>query len=146
MPGATLRRSMAHLGLSQREPLRYSFMPSRRQSLQTGSVVRAIVRWSLVGGRWSELDAALLRRAAAVVRQRRHVLDGLDGQPGLLERRDRRLAPGARPLDADLDLLQAELAALLGGDLGGALGGERSRLAAALEADGPGGGVAEHVA
>ena len=37
MPGGALRRSMAHLGLSQRVPLRYSFMPSRRQSRQTGS-------------------------------------------------------------------------------------------------------------
>src|SRR5581483_1740446 len=42
MPGAMLRRSMAHLGLSQRLPLRNSLMPSRRHNLQTGSVVRAM--------------------------------------------------------------------------------------------------------
>ena len=34
---ATLRRSMAHLGLSQRLPLRKSLMPSRRHSLANGS-------------------------------------------------------------------------------------------------------------
>ena len=35
-PGAKLRFSMAHLGPKQRSPFRKSFMPSRRQSRQTG--------------------------------------------------------------------------------------------------------------
>src|SRR6516225_1044157 len=38
-----LRRSMAHLGLSQRLPFRYSLMPSRRHNWQTGSRCLAIV-------------------------------------------------------------------------------------------------------
>jgi small subunit ribosomal protein S11 len=43
------------------------------------------------------------------VRLRRHVLDGEDLEAGRLERADRRLAARARPLDEDLDLLQAVL-------------------------------------
>ena len=42
MPGGDSRRSMAHLGVSQRVPLRKSFSPSRRHNRQTGPVVRAI--------------------------------------------------------------------------------------------------------
>src|SRR6266849_9959728 len=107
-------------------------MPSRRQSLQTGSIVRPIVfgRWFLV---MVQLDAPLLRGATTVVRQRCHILDGLDRQAGRLQRGDRRLASGARSLDADLDLLEAELGGLVGGHLGGPLGGERCALATALE-------------
>src|SRR5205085_1259188 len=45
-----------------------------------------------------------------------------------------RLAAGARPLDEDLDLLQAVLHALAGAGVGGHLGRERRRLARALEA------------
>src|SRR5262249_23511849 len=90
--------------------------------------------------------APLLGRAAAVVRQGRDVLDGLDGQAGRLQGGDGRLAPGAGALDAHLDLLEAELAGPLGGDLGGPLGGERRALARALETDRAGGGVAERVA
>ena len=44
MPGGDSRRSMAHLGVSQRVPLRNNFNPSRRQRRQTGPVIRAIVR------------------------------------------------------------------------------------------------------
>src|SRR5262249_40966700 len=182
MPGATLRRSMAHLGDSQRAPLRYSFMPSRRHSLQTGSVLRAMNRcsrrrgtlasrvvrlarheclaFSFGSARHSCLafgarrgclayrfsDAPLLRRPAAVVRQRRDVLDGLDVHAGLLKRRDGAFAARTRPLDADLDLFHAELRGPLGDHLGGALGGEGRTLAAALEADRAGGGVAQRVA
>src|SRR5205085_9384616 len=45
-----------------------------------------------------------------------------------------RLAAGARPLDEDLDLLEAVLHALAGAGVGGHLGRERRRLARALEA------------
>src|SRR5262245_59402231 len=98
MPGGKSRRSMAHLGLSQRLPLRYSLMPSRRQSLQTGSIWRAMLdfrfliadfrfdsrldslnRKSKINNRKSDdSHAAFFGRPAAVVRQRRDVLDGLD--------------------------------------------------------------------
>src|SRR5205823_384868 len=84
---------------------------------------------SLVLGEFLGLDAAFLRRAAAVVRQRRDVFNGLDGHAGGLQGGDRRLAARAGALDADLDLLQTELARLVGGHLGGALGGERRALA-----------------
>src|SRR5690349_6555948 len=137
MPGAKSRRSMAHLGLSQRVPLRNSFIPSRRHSLQTGSMCRPMVVW------WLPLHAALLGRPAAVVRQRRDVLDGLDVEPGGLQGGDGRLAAGPGALDAHLDLLDAELAGPLGGHLGGALGGERRALTATLEADRAGRSVAQ---
>src|SRR5262249_53567181 len=48
-------------------------------------------------------DAAPLRRAAPVVRDRRDVLDRFDVHPRGLKRADRRLPPGARPLDADVE-------------------------------------------
>src|SRR5262245_8406258 len=145
MPGAKSRRSMAHLGLSQRLPLRYSLMPSRRQSLQTESVWRAMSsgRGSVVSG---QLHTTFFRGAAAVVRQRGDVLDGLHVQASGLQGGDGGFPAGAGALDLDLDLLDAELGGLLGAGLGGALGGERGALAAALEADGAGAGVAERVA
>src|SRR5262249_32040260 len=92
------------------------------------------------------LHASFLGGAAAVVRQRRDVLDGLDVQAGGLQGGDGRLAAGAGALDADLDLLEAELGRLLRGGLGSPLGGGRRALAAALEADRAGRGVAERVA
>ncbi len=61
------------------------------------------------------LHAAFLGWPATVVRQRRHVFDGLDGQAGGLQRGDGRFAAGARPLDPHLDLLEAELGGPLGG-------------------------------
>src|SRR5947207_13973663 len=94
----------------------------------------------------NSLHATFLRGAAAVVRQRGDVLDGLDGQAGGLQGGDGGLAARARPLDADLDFLEAELAGPLGRGLGRALGGERRALAAALEAARPGRGEAERAA
>src|SRR3954468_6380242 len=81
------------------------------------------------------LDAALLLRTAAVVGERRHVLDRLDLETGRLEGADRALAAGAGALDLDLDLANAVLLRLVGDFLGGALRGEGSGLAAALVAD-----------
>src|SRR5450830_2135216 len=54
-------------------------------------------------------DAAALRRAATVVRLRRHVLDRADLEAGRLERADRGLAARTRALDEDVDLLHAVL-------------------------------------
>ena len=131
-------------------------MPSRRHSLQTGSMLRAIAvvvsqfasvaEVSRSANEMWALDAPLLRRPAAVVRQRRDVLDRLDVQAGGLQGGDGRLAAGAGALDPHLDLLDAELRRLLGARLGGALGGERRALAAALEADRAGRGAAQRVA
>src|SRR5437870_4136841 len=106
-------------------------MPSRRHSLQTGSVVRAMMVLVRLlaplapeaegeGDRRSgRLDSAFLGRPAAVVRQGGDVLDGLDVQAGRLQGGDGGFASRAGPLDADLDLLEAELGGLLSGDLGG---------------------------
>src|SRR5437660_7242434 len=83
------------------------------------------------------LDAALLRRPAAIVRQRGHVLDGLDRQPRRLQCGDRRLTAGSGAFHPYLDLLDSEFRRLIGASLGCALGRERSALAAPLEPDGP---------
>src|SRR6185436_19139265 len=57
----------------------------------------------------ASLDPAPLARAAAIVGLRCDVADGHDLEAGGLQRAHRRLATGARPLDEDLDLLQAVL-------------------------------------
>src|SRR5262249_59505549 len=57
-----------------------------------------------------------------------------------------RLAPGAGAFHAHLDLLDAKLRRLLRADFRGPLGGERRALAAALESDRAGRGVAERIA
>src|SRR5207247_4964495 len=145
MPGGVSRRSMAHFGLSQRLPFRYSLMPSRRQIWQTESRWRAI-GWSVVSCQLSVnvqcngqlttdggLNASFLRRPAAVVGQRRDVFDGLDGQAGALQGGDGGFASRARTLDAHFDFLQAELGGLVRGRLRRTLRGERRAFAAALE-------------
>src|SRR3954449_5669742 len=136
-PGGYERRSTPHLSVRQRSPLRNSFCPSRRHCLHWGPVSRAIRRL---------LDAPPLAGAAAVVRLRGDVADGRDLQAGGLERADRRLAPGARALHEDLDLLQALLDALAGRRVSRHLGGERRRLARALETGAAGGLPGDDVA
>src|SRR5689334_17473663 len=91
-------------------------------------------------------DATALARTAAVVRQRRDVLDRLDVEPRLLQGADGRLAAGPGALDADLDLFDAELRRLLRGPLGRALRGERRALTRALVSDGAGARPTEGVA
>src|SRR5690606_31013946 len=68
------------------------------------------------------LDPPALRRPAAVMRNRRHVLDGLDREAGGGERLDGRLTPGARALNLHVHATHAGrhglARALLGGDGG----------------------------
>src|SRR3954471_15888522 len=104
-------------------------MSSGRVVIAPAVARRGVVVWGGV----SRSDPALLGGAAAVVGQRGHVLDGLDGQARGLQGRDGAFAPRAGPLDLDLDLLDAVLRRGRRGGLGGALGGERRALAAALE-------------
>src|SRR6266508_154594 len=73
-------------------------------------------------------------RAAAVVRNGRDVADRADLEPDRLQRADGRFAARSRSAHEDLDLLEAELHRLAGGDLGRRLGRERRALARALEA------------
>src|SRR3989449_5708742 len=90
------------------------------------------------GGRWGPLNSPPLRRPAPVVRDGRDVGDGAHLEARGLQGADRSLAAGARPADEDLDRPHAVLQRLLGGRLGGLLRGKGGRLAAALEALGPG--------
>src|SRR5438094_10551870 len=104
---------------------------------------------SLVDPRWASrfaLDAPLPSRPAPVMRQRRHILDGLNPQAARLQAGDRRLSAAARPFYPHLDILNAELAGRARGLLGGPLGGEGCALARALEADRAGRLPAERLA
>src|SRR5712691_3702150 len=116
-------------------------MPSRRHSLQTGPVYLA--------NAMSSLNPAPLGRPATVVRDRSHVLDGLDLDARGLQGADGRLAAGARTLDADVQRTQARVLGHGGGGGGGLLGGEGRALARSLEPERararPGHHVAFHV-
>src|SRR5512137_3090688 len=100
--------SSLHLESSERRALfRKRSVPSRRASLHLGPVyratmlVRVVVRNEVGGGQAS--DAAALRGAAAVVRNRRHVRDAGDLDAERVERAHRGLAARAGALDAHLE-------------------------------------------
>src|SRR5438128_5295504 len=97
-------------------------MRSRRHSRQTGPVYRATS------------DPPPLRRTAAVVRNRRHVLDTDDFDPGALDRADRGLASGTRTLHLHVDLAHAVFHRPARHGLRCELRSERRRLARPLEA------------
>src|SRR3712207_3188276 len=120
-PGGTFRRSIAHFGPKQRSPFKNNLSPCRRQIRQTGPVYRAI-------GAPARLNPALLRWSATVVRDRRHVDDRTNPEAGRLERTDRRLTAGSRPLDVDADLAHPVLHRLARGRLARQAGGVRSAL------------------
>src|SRR5215469_6360750 len=79
-------------------------------------------------------DSALLRRAAAVVGNRRDVRDAGDLQAAVVQRPDRRLAAGAWAADPHLDVLDTVLLGRDAGLLRSDLRGERRALAGAAEA------------
>src|SRR5271168_985913 len=86
-----------------------------------------------VGDAAADLDATTLRRTAAVMRDRRHIADGGDGEADSLQRTQRRLAARTRTAHFDLQRAHAVLHRLAAGILGGHLGGKWSALARALE-------------
>src|SRR5689334_20482499 len=81
----------------------------------------------------SSSDAALLRRTAPVVRDRRHVDDVEDLVADVVERTHGRLTTRTRALDADFQRLDAVVQRSAAGLLGGDLRSERGRLARAAE-------------
>src|SRR5437762_9024274 len=129
---------MGHLGESHLAPFRNSFIFSRRQSLQSAPVYRAICQYSS--------DPAPLRRPAAVVRNWRDVLDRPDLQAGRLQGPDGGLPPRARALDEHVDLAHPVLHGPPCRGLGRHLRGERGRLARSLEPDLAGGRPGDDVA
>src|SRR6476620_11694359 len=90
-------------------------------------------------------DPPALRRAASVMRLRRHIGDDPDHQSGRLKRADRGFPPGTGTFDEDVDLAQSMLLSLPGCALRRHLRRERRRLAGALEAHVAGRGPADHV-
>src|SRR5271168_5210742 len=80
-------------------------------------------------------DPPTLLGPAAVVRYRRDVLDACDLDAGVHDRADRRLTPGAGPLDEHVDLANAMFHCAPGTSLCSKLGGERRRFTRTLEAD-----------
>src|SRR3989449_11267020 len=92
------------------------------------------------------LNAAFFSGSAAVVGGRGDVADEADLEADGLERADGRFAPGARALDADLNLFHAVGHGLAGGILRHLLGGEGRALARAFEANATGAGPSEQVA
>src|SRR3954447_21710259 len=91
-------------------------------------------------------DPPTLRRPAAVVGHRGHVLDAGDLDAGRLQRADRGLTTRSGTLDQHIDPAYAVLHGPAGGLLRRHLRRERRRLAGALEADVAGRGPREHVA
>src|SRR3990172_3457674 len=143
-PGAKFLFSMAHLGPKHRSPLRKSFIPSRRQSRQTGP--RYLANFFISLNTTLASDSSPFRRPAAVVRNRGHVADGLHLNSRRLERPDGGLPPGAGSLDSHLEALAAERSCRLRRLGRRLLGGERGSLARALEALASGARPAHHVA
>src|SRR5690554_1566503 len=80
-----------------------------------------------------ELDAPLLARPAAIVRDRRDVSDGRNGEAGRLQGPQRRLTPGARSANLYLKRTHAVFLGLAGAILCRNLGGKRSGLPGSLE-------------
>src|SRR5215472_11984366 len=117
---------MGHFGEWHLDPFRKSFTFSRRHSLQSAPVYRAISLSS---------DPAPLGRTAAIVRNGGDILDGSDLKTGRLQRPDRGLPAGARPLDEDVDLAHPVLHGAARRGLRGLLGGVRGGLTRALEPD-----------
>src|SRR5690606_37619053 len=91
-------------------------------------------------------DAALLARAATVVRNRRHVADRSDHEAGGLQSAQGGFTTGTGAADFDFKRLHAVFLGLLGAVLGSDLGGERGRLARTLEALGTSGRPGNRVA
>src|SRR5665213_4388041 len=64
--------------------------------------------WTLDLGLWThKLNAAFFTRAAAIMRNRRHVFDGTDFKANRLNRADRGFATRARTFDADFNFFHS---------------------------------------
>src|ERR1700686_2448467 len=92
------------------------------------------------------LDSPPLRRAAAVVRNRRDVLDERDFEAGSLQRADRGFASRAWGLAVGLGGLHPVIHRLARHGFGSHLGGERRRFLRALEAEIAGRGPSDDAA
>src|SRR3954470_9578932 len=124
-PGGTWNLHLLSRGFTPL--LRNRSVPSRRASLHLGPVYLAIFDVSC-------LDATLLGRAAAVVRNRRDIGNAGDLEAAGVQGTHRRLATGARATDAHFDVLHAVLLRSHTSLLGRHLRRERGGLARTAEA------------
>lgn len=93
--------------------------------------------------RASRLNATLLPRTAAVVRNRSHIFNGLDVQASTLQRGDGAFATAPRTFHLDVDLFHSVLDRLFSSLLSRHLTGKRRALATAFESAGAGTGPAQ---
>src|SRR4029077_5148014 len=105
--------------------------PSSRTVEQSSVASRQSLAKSVIRRKLSitKLHPAPLRRPAAIVRNRREVLDRPDFDPRGGESANCRLAAGARAADADTDRAPAVIASHVGGVRSGLLRGEGRALA-----------------
>src|SRR5437762_1032016 len=116
-----------HLSSTSPGKRRLVFVSMCRSASQRGAAAASVLD--------SRLYSSLLRRPAAVVRQRRDILDARDLQPGVLQLQNRLLPSRARSLDLYLNLKHAVLAGLLGTRLGGPAGREWRAFSRPFETD-----------
>src|SRR6266850_4403882 len=90
-PGAKFLFSIPQEGLKHLSPFRNSFIPSLRHNLHTGPIYLA------------KLNSPSLRRAAAVVRDRRHISNGANFQARRLQCANSGIPSGAGPLHIHLE-------------------------------------------
>src|SRR6185503_6899619 len=127
LPGTARRYFELALALERLEPA--------LQEQVSAFATRKLAGWASISRhKFFRLDSPLLWRTTAVVRNRSDVFDLGDSEPDRVQRAHRRLAPGARALDADLEALDAVLFRGVAGLLGRDLSRERRALARAFEA------------
>src|SRR5690242_11713301 len=120
-------------------------MPSRRHKRQTGPMYRAtkppglsdhpcvvLYDYNTDVTRW-ELYTPALRRTAPVVRNRRHITDETDGEPGRLQRTKRGVPSRPRPFHLHLNSAHTGVSCLARRAFRRHLGRERSPFTRALE-------------
>ena len=105
-----------------------------RSSLRLNPGRKARPVGGFAGGGGGASDPPAFGRAAAIMRDRRHIADRGDGEAGGLQGAQRRLAPRAGAAHIHVERAHAVLLRLAGAVLGGDLRREGRRFARALEA------------
>src|SRR5437588_6660737 len=102
-PGAKFLFSIPQEGLKHRSPFSNSFIPSLRHNLHTGPIYLA------------KLNSPSLRRAAAIVRDGRHISNGANFQPRRLQCPYSGITSRTGPLHIHLERTHARFTGAVGG-------------------------------